>query len=70
MKRQSKKSEHITSNWTTEQDSFLIENSFMVIEQLINHLPFTEDEIINRKELLGLNKRQKQLRKFFKQLDA
>ena len=47
MKRQSKKSEHITSNWTTEQDSFLIENSFMVIEQLINHLPFTEDEIIN-----------------------
>ena len=52
MKRQSKKSEHITSNWTTEQDSFLIENSFMVIEQLINHLPFTEDEIINRKEVL------------------
>ncbi|MEQ1275412.1 hypothetical protein ABLT60_15315 [Acinetobacter ursingii] len=43
MKRQSKKSEHITSNWTIEQDSFLIENSFMVIEQLINHLPFTED---------------------------
>ena len=54
MKRQSKKSEHITSNWTTEQDSFLIENSFMVIEQLINHLPFTEDEIIKRKDVLGL----------------
>ncbi len=70
MKRHHKKSEHINSNWTTEQDSFLIENSSMPIEGLINQLPFTEDEIINRKELLGLNKRQKQLRKFFKQLDA
>jgi len=70
MKRHHKKSEHINSNLTTEQDSFLIENSSMPIEGLINQLPFTEDEIINRKELLGLNKRQKQLRKFFKQLDA
>ena len=47
-----------------EQDSFLIENSSMPIEGLINQLPFTEDEIINRKELLGLNKRQKQLGNF------
>ncbi|WP_151707597.1 acyl-CoA thioesterase [Acinetobacter sp. TUM15064] len=70
MKRHRKKSEYINSNWMIEQDSFLIENSFMPIEGLINQLPFTEDEIINRKELLGLNKRQKQLRKFFKQLDA
>ena len=64
MKRQSKKSEHITSNWTTEQDSFLIENSSMLIDDLKEHLPFTEDEIINRKEVLGLTRRQKQLRKF------
>ncbi|MDH0835778.1 acyl-CoA thioesterase [Acinetobacter johnsonii] len=70
MKRHRKKSEYINSNWMIEQDSFLIENSSMPIEGLINQLPFTEDEIINRKELLGLNKRQKQLRKFFKQLDA
>ena len=46
MKRLPKKSEHLTSNWTTEQDIFLIENSVMAIEELINHLPFTEDEII------------------------
>lgn len=64
MKRQSKKSEHITSNWTTEQDIFLIENSVMAIEELINHLPFTEDEIIKRKEVLGLTRRHRQMRKF------
>ena len=64
MKRQSKKSEHITSNWTTEQDSFLIENSVMGIEKLINHLPFTEDEIIKRKDVLGLTRRHRQMRKF------
>ena len=57
MKRLSKKPEHITSNWSTEQDSFLIENSVMAIEELINHLPFTEDEIIKRKEVLGLTRR-------------
>ena len=64
MKRHRKKSEYINSNWMIEQDSFLIENSSMPIEGLINQLPFTEDEIINRKELLGLNKRQKQLLNF------
>ena len=64
MKRQSKKSEHITSIWTTEQYIFLIENSVMAIEELINHLPFTEDEIINRKEVLGLTRRHRQMRKF------
>ena len=45
MKRQSKKSEHITSNWTTEQDSFLIENSVMVIEEL-NRTRFVGDFFI------------------------
>ena len=64
MKRRRKKSEHINSNWTIEQDSFLIENSSMSIEGLKNQLPFTEDEILNRKEVLGLTRRQKQLRKF------
>ena len=64
MKRLSKKPEHITSNWSTEQDSFLIENSVMVIEELINHLPFTEDEIIKRKEVLGLTRRHRQMCKF------
>lgn len=35
----------------------------MVIEQLINHLPFTEDEIIKPKEVLGLTRRHRQMRK-------
>ena len=64
MKRLPKKSEHITSNWTTEQDIFLIENSVMAIEELINHLPFTEDEIIKLKEVLGFTRRHRQMRKF------
>ena len=63
IKRLPKKSEHITSIWTTEQDIFLIENSVMAIEELINHLPFTEDEIIKRKEVLGLTRRHRQMRK-------
>ncbi len=29
-----------------------------------NHLPFTEDEIIKRKEVLGLTRRHRQMRKF------
>jgi hypothetical protein len=36
----------------------------MGIEKLINHLPFTEDEIIKRKEVLGLTRRHRQMRKF------
>ncbi|WP_227555019.1 acyl-CoA thioesterase [Acinetobacter johnsonii] len=64
MKRHRKKSELLASNWTTEHYSFLIENSSMLIEDLLEHLPFTEDEIINRKEVLGLTRRQMQLLKF------
>lgn len=64
MKRQRKKLEYSPSNWTTEQDCFLIENSELPIEELMNHLPFDEEEIQSRKELLGLSRRQRQMRKF------
>ncbi len=64
MKRQRKRPEYLPSNWTTEQDCFLIENSELPIEELMNHLPFDEEEIQSRKELLGLSRRQRQMRKF------
>lgn len=38
MKRHRKKSELLSSNWTIEHDSFLIENSSMSIEELLEHL--------------------------------
>ncbi|USE82045.1 acyl-CoA thioesterase [Acinetobacter tibetensis] len=64
MKKPRKKPEYPPSNWTIDQDSFLIENSSMPIEELLEHLPFNEDEILHRKEILGLSRRQKQMRKF------
>lgn len=64
MKRQRKKLEYSPSNWTTDQDCFLIENSELPIEELMNHLSFDEEEIQSRKEILGLGRRQRQMRKF------
>lgn len=51
------------SIWTTDQDCYLIENSSMSIDELKIQLPFSEDEIWERKRLLGLNRRQRQMRK-------
>ena len=45
MKRYLKQTESTTSNWTTEQDCFLIENNSLSIYELIEHLPFSEEEI-------------------------
>lgn len=63
MKRPRKKPEHAASNWTTEQDCYLIEHSLMSIEDLIVELPYSEDEIMARKEVLGLVRRARQMRK-------
>jgi len=49
--------------WTTEQDVFLIENDSMAIIDLREFLPFSEEEILNRKKILGLLKRSKQMKK-------
>lgn len=51
------------SNWTTDQDSYLIEHNSCSTEELLKILPYTEDEIIERKEILGLVRRNRQLRK-------
>lgn len=64
MKRHRKKPEFPTSHWTTEQDCYLIEHSSLTIEELTNDLPYSMDEIHERKEILGLVRRKKQLRKF------
>lgn len=54
----------IVSNWTVEQDCYLIEHAGLSIEELQLVLPFSEDEIKERKACLGLIRRSKQLRKF------
>lgn len=61
MKRSRQTLELTLSSWTTEQDCFLIENSSLSIEQLMLHLPFSEDEIWVRKSVLGLVRRQRQM---------
>ncbi|WP_343619686.1 hypothetical protein [Acinetobacter proteolyticus] len=61
MKISSLKPQPILTSWTTEQDCFLIENSFLSIEELRVHLPYTEDEIRVRKSVLGLVRRQRQM---------
>ncbi|MCH7353810.1 hypothetical protein MMP61_02125 [Acinetobacter sp. NIPH 1958] len=61
MKRTRITPELIASSWTTEQDCFLIENSALSIEELILHLPFSEEEIRVRKSVLGLVRRQRQM---------
>ena len=51
--------------WTVEMDAILIENSgvdIQVLEQLLN---VEEIEIQERKKILGLFKRNRQLRKIF-----
>jgi len=47
-----------SSSWTTDQDIYLIENSSQGIDELLKHLPYTEDQILNRKKVLGLIKRE------------
>lgn len=61
MKKSRLKPEFPASNWTTEQDCFLIENSALPIEVLILNLPFSEEQIRARKTVLGLVRRQRQM---------
>ena len=64
MKRSRKKPEYLLTKWTTDQDCFLIENSELPIDELIKHLGFDEEEILSRKEILGLTRRQRKMRKY------
>ncbi|EXB81559.1 hypothetical protein ACT41M_07445 [Acinetobacter baumannii] len=64
MKRYWKQTESIASRWTTEQDCFLIENNSLSIDELKEHLPFSEDEIRVRRLVLGLVRRDQQMRPY------
>lgn len=66
-KRPYRKPEFAPSTWTTVQDCYLIENSMLPDDVLLQHLPFSLDEIYERKEVLGLIRRRRQLRKLFDQ---
>jgi len=63
MKRSRKETEFQLSDWTTDQDCYLIEHSFLSIQELMKELPYSEDEIMARKEVLGLIRRARQMRK-------
>ena len=52
------------STWTTAEDCYLIEHSGLGLEELQKVLPYTADEIQQRKEILGLIRRSKQLKKW------
>lgn len=64
MKRYLKQTESTTANWTTEQDCFLIENNSLPIHELTEHLPFPEEEIRVRRSVLGLMRRDKQMKTY------
>ncbi|WWP42733.1 acyl-CoA thioesterase [Acinetobacter sp. KS-LM10] len=64
-KRPYRKPEFPPSRWSTAQDSYLIENSTLADQELQLQLPFSLDEINERKEILGLIRRRRQLRKLF-----
>lgn len=54
------------SDWSTEQDIFLIENNQLSIDELVKILPFNGEEIVDRKSVLGLIRREISLRKIHK----
>lgn len=64
MKQSQRKLVAPTSQWTIEQDIYLIENSALNLNELCKHLPYTEDQIRQRKQTLGLIRRERQMRPF------
>jgi len=64
MKRYLKQTESATANWTTEQDCFLIEKNYLSIYELIEHVPCSEEEIRVRRAVLGLVRRDKQMKTY------
>ncbi len=52
-----------TQHWTQQQDIFLIEHNEWSITELQQHLPYSEEEIMARRKILGLVTRIKQLKR-------
>lgn len=53
-----------TKHWTQQQDIYLIEHNDCSIEELQQHLPYSLEEIMARRNILGLTTRLRQLKKF------
>lgn len=53
----------LTAKWSVEQDCYLIEHATQTIAQLQQVLPFDEEQINARKQVLGLIKRQRALQR-------
>ncbi len=62
MRRKQKDLKMNESNWSNDQDSYLIENNSLTIDQVMLYLPFSENEIKARKQILGLYKRYRQMK--------
>nr|WP_180163635.1 acyl-CoA thioesterase [Acinetobacter sp. YH12069] len=51
--------------WSTEQDAVLIEHADLATSELIQHLGFSEEDILHRKKVLGLNRRARQIQRLY-----
>lgn len=51
------------ARWSREQDIYLIEHNHVPMSQLMEKLPFNEEEIMARRKVLGLMTRLKQIKK-------
>lgn len=47
--------------WKVDQDCYLIENQSMSVDELSVTLPFNVDEIIARRQVLGLERRARKI---------
>ncbi|QOW51279.1 acyl-CoA thioesterase [Acinetobacter sp. YH12138] len=66
--RRSKRQQKLTASkviWSTEQDAELIEHVDLAIPELIQRLGFCEEDILQRKEILGLNRRARQIQRLY-----
>lgn len=51
--------------WSTERDAVLIEHADLTMSELIQHLGFSEEDILQRKKVLGLNRRARQIQRLY-----
>lgn len=54
----------ISSTWSTAEDIILIENSSLNVDDLTKILPYSSEQIFERKAILGLLRREKYLKGF------
>lgn len=57
------KIEMSNARWSKEQDIYLIEHNELPIEELVKNLGFDTEEIMERRKILGLIRRTRQLKR-------